>query len=116
MVPIEESSSKEIHYVADDSMSPVFNHADGKMYDSKSKMRETYRRMGLLEVGNDKVSKYFSKTRKSQPIPEEKFLEAVKKADSHLNDPSFRRHYRERERERNETLIVTGKQIGRAHV
>lgn len=36
-----------------DTMAPVQSMLDGKMYDSKSHLRKTYRQAGVLEVGND---------------------------------------------------------------
>lgn len=39
--------------IASDTMSPVQSMLDGKMYDSKSRLRETYRAAGVDEVGND---------------------------------------------------------------
>lgn len=108
VVPLSEGPPKSIHYVENDSMPPVLNHADGKVYDSKSKIRESYRRHGVLEVGNDKVSKYLSKTRTRKPFPEEKLRDAMEKSYSQLNDPSFRRAFRERERDRVERLIRDG--------
>lgn len=36
-----------------DDMEPVQSMLDGRMYDSKSKLRATYRAAGVTEVGND---------------------------------------------------------------
>jgi len=36
-----------------DTMEPVQSMLDGKMYDSKSALRATYRQAGVTEVGND---------------------------------------------------------------
>lgn len=36
-----------------DTMDPVQSQLDGKMYDSKAKLRETYKAAGVTEVGND---------------------------------------------------------------
>lgn len=36
-----------------DGMDPVQSMLDGKMYDSKSKLRKTYKEGGVVEVGND---------------------------------------------------------------
>lgn len=36
-----------------DTMQPVQSQLDGKMYDSKSRLRATYRAAGMVEVGND---------------------------------------------------------------
>lgn len=39
--------------VVTDAMAPVVSAADGKMHDSKSSIRASYRAHGLTEVGND---------------------------------------------------------------
>ncbi len=36
-----------------DTMKPVQSMLDGKMYDSKSKLRATYKAAGMVELGND---------------------------------------------------------------
>jgi len=36
-----------------DTMAPVQSQLDGKMYDSKSKLRSTYKAAGMVELGND---------------------------------------------------------------
>jgi len=36
-----------------DDMDPVQSQLDGKMYDSKSALRATYKAAGVVEVGND---------------------------------------------------------------
>lgn len=40
-------------YVSIDTMDPVQSQLDGKMYDSKSALRATYKAAGVVEVGND---------------------------------------------------------------
>lgn len=108
MVPIESVTPKELHFVEDDSMPPVLSQLDGKIYDSKSEIRKSYRRAGVLEVGTEKLSKYLSKTDRKKPIPEKVINEAMEKAYSKLEDPSFRRHFREQERDRYERIIRDG--------
>lgn len=39
--------------IQSDAMEPVVSMLDGKKYDSKSALRSTYRRAGVVEVGND---------------------------------------------------------------
>lgn len=39
--------------LATDHMTPVQSMLDGRMYDSKSALRATYRAAGVTEVGND---------------------------------------------------------------
>ncbi len=36
-----------------DTMEPVQSMLDGKMYDSKHRLRQTYKDAGVVEVGND---------------------------------------------------------------
>ena len=36
-----------------DTMQPVQSQLDGRMYDSKSKLRATYKAAGMVEIGND---------------------------------------------------------------
>lgn len=42
-----------VPYFASDMMEPVQSQLDGRMYDSKSRLRATYRAAGVIEVGND---------------------------------------------------------------
>lgn len=37
-----------------DSMDPVQSMLDGRVYDSKSRLRQTYKAAGVIEVGNDR--------------------------------------------------------------
>lgn len=39
--------------IASDIMEPVQSQLDGKLYDSKSALRSTYRQAGVIEIGND---------------------------------------------------------------
>ncbi len=39
--------------VISDAMDPVQSMLDGKLYDSKSTLRRTYKEGGVVEVGND---------------------------------------------------------------
>ncbi|QQO30731.1 hypothetical protein JJC00_18780 [Bradyrhizobium diazoefficiens] len=39
--------------IASDVMEPVQSMLDGKLYDSKSALRSTYRQAGVTEIGND---------------------------------------------------------------
>lgn len=40
-------------YIASDVMDPVQSMLDGKIYDSKARLRRTYKDAGMIEVGND---------------------------------------------------------------
>lgn len=42
-----------VPYAISDHMEPVQSQLDGEYYDSKSKLRSTYRAAGVIEVGND---------------------------------------------------------------
>lgn len=48
-----------------DCMEPVKSMLDGKMYDSKRRLRQTYREAGVTEVGGEKI-KPFKKPRPSK--------------------------------------------------
>lgn len=39
--------------IATDIMEPVQSQLDGKLYESKSALRATYRQAGVVEIGND---------------------------------------------------------------
>lgn len=60
IVPISECYRPEVHrsslpapMISTDSMAPVQSMLDGRMYDSKSAIRATYKQAGMVEVGND---------------------------------------------------------------
>lgn len=59
-------------YIASDTMQPVKSMLDGKLYDSKSKLRSTYRAAGVTEVGNDPAIKRPFK----KPKPDRKAIKA----------------------------------------
>lgn len=59
-------------HVIGDTMDPVQSQLDGKLYTSKSGLRQTYREAGVVEVGNDPARlKPFAKKR-----PERKEIKA----------------------------------------
>jgi hypothetical protein len=68
-VPREEAPPVNFHYVITDEMAPVRSMADGQMYDSKSRIRSTYRARGLREVGNEKVW-WSERSETSDPTPQ----------------------------------------------
>ncbi len=51
--PAPKRSRLSCPLIMGDSMEPVQSMLDGKMYDSKSALRATYRAAGVVEVGND---------------------------------------------------------------
>jgi len=67
--------------VIGDTMQPVQSMLDGKMYDSKSSLRATYKAAGVVEIGND-ASVTQPKPR-ARPKPDRKAVkETVSKAFS----------------------------------
>ena len=44
--------------VVSDTMDPVKSMLDGRMYDSKARLRQTYRDGNVIEVGNDVPTKH----------------------------------------------------------
>lgn len=52
-------------FIASDTMQGVRSMLDGKMYDSKSRLRATYKAAGVVEVGND--PSLFRKPKKPPP-------------------------------------------------
>ena len=58
-------SDLPLPHVLSDNMSPVQGQHDGQMYDSKSRLRASYREHGLIEVGNDPAR--FRKPEKPKP-------------------------------------------------
>jgi hypothetical protein len=68
--------------IASDVMEPVQSQHDGKMYDSKSALRATYRAAGVIEVGNDPAR---LRPRKKKPIDDKAISETVDKAAARFN-------------------------------
>ena len=58
--------------VISDTMDPVKSMLDGRMYDSKSTLRQTYREGGVTEVGNDVPTKP-----KPKPAPDREGIKAA---------------------------------------
>ena len=51
--PTPNRSTLPAPHLVTDSMPAVQSMLDGKLYDSKSRLRQTYREAGCVEVGND---------------------------------------------------------------
>ena len=51
--PTPNRSSLPAPHLLRDEMPPTQSMLDGKLYDSKSRLRQTYRAAGVVEVGND---------------------------------------------------------------
>lgn len=49
-------SSQSSAYIHSDEMNPTRNHADGKVYTSKSRFRDAVHAHGCRIVGNDKIA------------------------------------------------------------
>ena len=65
LVPAEEYVPKhyrnESAYIIQDTIQPYFNHASKEWVDSKTKHRRILRQHGLVEVGNENLSKHIKK-------------------------------------------------------
>lgn len=51
--PMPNRSTLPMPHLLRDDMPPTKSMLDGKLYDSKSRLRQTYRAAGVTEVGND---------------------------------------------------------------
>jgi hypothetical protein len=67
--------------LASDSMEPVRSQFDGRMYDSKSALRRTYRAAGVTEVGNDPAR---LRPFKRKPVADKPIADAVEKATARV--------------------------------
>ncbi len=61
-------------YIISDTMDGVQSQLDGKIYESKSALRKTYREAGVIELGNDAPV-----TPKPKPIPDRAAIETALK-------------------------------------
>jgi hypothetical protein len=67
-----------------DGMEPVQSQLDGKLYDSKSALRQTYKHAGVIEVGND--AQRFKPTIREKAKPDRKQIKAaVEQAQARFN-------------------------------
>lgn len=66
--------------IMSDTMDPVQSQLDGKLYDSKSQLRSSYRDAGMVEVGND--SSVSNPKRKKPTIDRQAVKASVSKAFS----------------------------------
>lgn len=57
-----------------DGMEPVKSMLDGQMYDSKAKLRATYKEAGVVEVGND--SSVLNPKPRPKPKPDRESIKA----------------------------------------
>lgn len=68
--------------IASDVMAPVQSMATGQMYDSKSAIRAEYRRLGMIEIGNDPSR---LRPRKRPKVSDAAINETVEKAVAKFN-------------------------------
>jgi hypothetical protein len=71
----------DMHFVIGDEMEPVKSNADDKIYTSKSKLRQSYRELGFVEIGNDKLNQRGQKRWKKPPAINS-ILTAMEKLES----------------------------------
>jgi hypothetical protein len=65
-----------------DTMDPVQSMLDGRMYDSKSRLRATYKDAGVTEIGND-PQRFKTKER---PKPDRKAIrDSIERAKARLS-------------------------------
>lgn len=70
--------------IISDTMDPIQSMLDGKMYDSKSRLRRTYKEGGVTEVGNDSSVMDPKPFKKPRPDPK-KIRDSVRRAISLAN-------------------------------
>jgi hypothetical protein len=68
--------------IMSDTMDPVQSQLDGKLYDSKSALRATYRAAGCVEVGNDPGRLKFRERRK---VNRKEVKTTLEKAEARFN-------------------------------
>lgn len=68
--------------VMSDVMEPVQSQLDGKLYDSKSALRATYRAAGCIEVGNDPAR---FKPRQLKKVDRKAVRATLEKAEARFN-------------------------------
>lgn len=79
--PQTKRSSLSAPSVMRDSMEPVQSMLDGKMYDSPSMLRKTYKRAGVEEVGNDPQR---HRLFKRKPVDRSKVVQSIEKATARV--------------------------------
>src|SRR5210317_2134326 len=79
--PTVNRSELSAPMLALDTMKPVQSMLDGKIYDSKSALRATYKQAGMVEVGNDS-SDTNPKPPQTQKVKREDVQKSVGKAFS----------------------------------
>lgn len=68
--------------VMSDAMDAVQSQATGKLYDSKSAIRAEYKRLGLIEVGNDPAR---FKPRERKKVDRQQVKTTLEKAEARFN-------------------------------
>lgn len=69
-------------HIMGDVMEPVQSQATGKVYDSKSAIRAEYKRLGMVEVGNDPAR---LRKPKRKPIDRTQVKATLDKAEARFN-------------------------------
>jgi hypothetical protein len=75
-------SSLPFPMVLSDTMEPVQSQLDGRMYDSKSSLRATYKDAGVLEIGNDPAR---FKTPEKPKVDRKAIRESIMRAKARLS-------------------------------
>ncbi len=89
-------------FVQDDTIAPLRNLANDKIYDSKSRYLKDLKKDGLEVVGNDLLSR--KRHNFKEKITDEIIIDRIQKAESILHDPTKRRAYENMQRERYENM------------
>jgi len=75
-------SSLPFPMVLSDTMEPVQSQLDGRYYDSKSRLRATYKNAGVIEIGTDAAR--FKKPKKKRP-DRKAIRESIERAKAKLS-------------------------------
>lgn len=70
-----------LHHNGADGMDPILNHADGQIYDSRSRYMQAVKDMGCQVVGDEKISR----KKQEHHFDEKAFDSAFKGACEELN-------------------------------
>lgn len=81
--PEPQRSSLPFPHIMTDVMEPVQSMATGKLYDSKSAIRAEYKRLGMVEIGNDPQRLV---PRKKPKIDRKQIKTALEKAEAKFNN------------------------------
>jgi hypothetical protein len=88
-IEVIKRNSSNAPYIHDDTMPPLKNLINGKIYDSKSAYIASIKQEGLDIVGNDLFSEKPNKVK--QGLTDEQIMEGIYKAEAIMADPTKRR-------------------------